>query len=231
MQYYYQPSLSASEKQFILNAEESNHAVKVLRHIKGDVLNILNGEGGKFKAEITEAHPKGCTMNILEYIEDAKPAPNIHVAVALIKSRERMEWFVEKAVEIGANELSFFTSSHAEKKGLNEERMHKIAISALKQSGNTWLPRINPLVSLDKLINLPFEGMKFIAWCPVAETELLQDKHPGGKDAMILIGPEGDFTEEEVTNSKKSGFVEVSLGHNRLRTETAAMVSLVYLKL
>ncbi len=231
MQYYFQPDLQITEKHFALTPDESHHAVKVLRHNAGDILNILNGKGGKFTARILETHPKGCAMEVTGFVEEPAYSPKIHIALSLIKSRERIEWFLEKAIEIGVTELSFFTSHQSEKRGLNEERLQKIAVSALKQSGNTWLPKINALTSFDKLIKSEETGMKFIAYCPVDETELLRQKHTSGSDAIILIGPEGDFTQDEVNNARNNGFVEVSLGTNRLRSETAALVSLVYLKL
>ena len=231
MQYYYQPDLQVSEKHFALTPDESHHAVKVLRHNAGDVLNILNGRGGKFTARILETHPKGCAMEVIGFTEEAAYNPHIHIALSLIKSRERIEWFLEKAIEIGVTELSFFTSHQSEKRGLNEERLQKIAVSALKQSGNTWLPKINALTSFDKLIKSEVPGMKFIAYCPVEETIHLNTQYKPGNDAIILIGPEGDFSETEVKAAIGKGFKEVSLGKNRLRSETAALVSLLALKL
>jgi 16S rRNA (uracil1498-N3)-methyltransferase len=231
MQYFFDNAINISDKLFTLEAEESKHAVKVLRHSKGDVLNILNGRGGKFRAQILETNPKGCEMQVIDFSEEVRQAPNIQIALALLKNRDRMEWFVEKAVEIGASELSFFTSHYAEKKGLNMERIHKIAISALKQSGNTWLPTLNPLIHFEKLVNQEYNGMKFIGYCPVDTNEHLKGRCIPGNDAIMLIGPEGDFTEPEVSVAKEAGFVEVSLGKNRFRAETAALVSLLILRL
>ncbi len=229
MHYYFHEDIDPQTSRFELNADESHHAVKVLRQNKGDILNLLNGKGGIFEAQIIEAHPKGCLMEIIKASFNAAFEPKIHIALSFLKNRDRMEWFLEKAIEIGVSEISFFTSKHSEKKSSNEERLLKIGISALKQSGNTWLPKINAHVSFEGLLN---EAMthKYIAYCPVESSQHLTH-FANHSDALVLIGPEGDFTEEEVAQAHAKGFISVSLGEQRLRAETAALVSLLTLKL
>lgn len=206
--------------------EESKHIVKVLRMREGDRFFVTNGKGSLFDAELIEPHPKRASANL----SNQRPGYDIRdfklvIAVAPTKLNERMEWFLEKATEIGLEEVKFFTSFHSERRVLNVERFKKIVISAMKQSVKSCMPLIEELQPFEKLVKQDFDGQKFIAWINDNVKEQLCDLYSKGDNALILIGPEGDFSKEEVKLAIDNGFVPVSLGEARLRTETAALVA------
>ncbi|MCX6352634.1 MAG: RsmE family RNA methyltransferase [Bacteroidetes bacterium] len=230
MQFFYAPAAEPNSEFINLPQEEAHHAAHVLRLKVGDAIHILNGRGCYFKGEIYSLNKNECVVKVLEEKFSPKPTPEIHIALALLKKRDRIEWFIEKAVELGANAITIFTSHHTEKKGLQQERILKIATTALKQSGNKWLPEIAELTSFEKLIHQDFECEKYIAYCPVESISHLKKQYTIGKDALVLIGPEGDFTDKEVSLAKEKGLKEISLGSQRLRAETAALYALNVLR-
>ena len=206
--------------------EESKHIVKVLRMKEGDRFCVTNGNGSLFDAELVDAHPKRAMADLSNQrcgydIRDFK----LSIAIAPTKLNERTEWFLEKATEIGIDEVKLFASYHSERRAANVERFRKIVVSAMKQSVKSKMPVVEEMVPFDKLVKQDFDGQKFIAWIDDDVKEQLCDLYEKGKNAIVLIGPEGDFSKEEVELAKENGFVPVSLGEARLRTETAAVVA------
>ena len=211
-----------------LDAEESRHAVKVLRLRVGDDLNVTDGRGSLYHCRIIQANVDECLLMPLPGVGPAEiPEASIHLAVAPTKNPSRMEWLVEKAVEIGVGEITLLQCDHSERSFLKTDRLEKLAISAMKQSLHTLLPEIHPAVSMREwlpTINCQLSTQKFIAHCEADKPRIpLADALLPGRDAVVLIGPEGDFSEEEIALALKCGFQPVSLGPSRLRTETAAL--------
>ena len=211
-----------------LDAEESRHAVRVLRLREGDELNVTDGRGNLYCCQIVEANDKACVVEASELLSAFHfPLSTLHLAVAPTKNPSRMEWLVEKSVEIGVGEITLLNCDHSERSFLKTDRLEKLAVSAMKQSLHTVLPEIHPAVSLRDLLStfrFPLSTQKFIAHCEADKprTPLATALQPG-KDAVVLIGPEGDFSEEEIALALECGFQPVSLGPSRLRTETAAL--------
>lgn len=206
--------------------EESKHCVKVLRMQEGDRFCVTDGKGSLYDAELVEAHPKravACLSNKRAGYDNK--TFRLEIAIAPTKLNERTEWFLEKATEIGIDKVQLFASYHSERRVANVERFRKVMIAAMKQSIKSKLPDIQGVMDFNKLVKQPFDGQKFIAWIDDDVTELLCDKYEKGQNALILIGPEGDFSLEEVQLAKDYGFIPVSLGDARLRTETAAVVA------
>lgn len=206
--------------------EESKHIVKVLRMKEGDGFCVTDGKGSLYDAELIDAHPKRAMANLSNQrcgydLRDFK----VSIAVAPTKLNERTEWFLEKATEIGIDEVKLFASYHSERRVANVERFRKIVVSAMKQSVKSKMPVIEEMIPFEKLVKQDFDGQKFIAWIDENVKEQLCDLYVKGSDVLVLIGPEGDFSKEEVTLAKENGFVPVSLGEARLRTETAALVA------
>jgi len=223
MSLFYVPSLSSG---LVLPEEESQHAVKVLRLQVGDEITVVDGAGGFYTAEIINPHPKHCTFEITRTIlEYAKRNYRLHIAIAPTKNIERLEWFIEKATEIGIDEITPIICRFSERKVIKAERLEKIIVSAAKQSLKAYLPILNPLCSFDELLKNHHASQKFIAHCYDDDKRLLQNEIQTSKDVLILIGPEGDFSKEEVQKSLSAGFIPVSLGNSRLRTETAGVVA------
>lgn len=206
--------------------EESKHIVKVLRMKEGDGFCVTNGKGSLFDAELVDAHPKRATADLSNQrsgydIREFK----LTIALAPTKLNERTEWFLEKATEIGIDEVKLFASYHSERRVANVERFKKIVVSAMKQSVKSKMPVVEEMVPFDKLVKQDFDGQKFIAWIDDDVKEQLCDLYKKGENAIVLIGPEGDFSKDEVELARENGFVPVSLGEARLRTETAAIVA------
>jgi len=206
--------------------EESKHCVKVLRMQEGDRFCVTDGKGSFFDGELVDAHPKravACLSNRRPGY-DNRPF-KLEIAIAPTKLNERTEWFLEKATEIGIDKVRLFASYHSERRVVNVERFRKVMIAAMKQSVKSKLPDIEDVIDFNRLVKQPFDGQKLIAWIDDDVKELLCDKYEKGKNALILIGPEGDFSPEEVRLAIENGFLPVSLGDARLRTETAAIVA------
>ncbi len=230
MKIFYTPTLAKTTKTIALDAEESQHAVKVLRCHAGENITLLNGNGIVAEAEVLKPNPKACEIGINRITEQQKPQTEIHIALANLKKRDRVEWFIEKSVELGASSVILFRADHTEKLTIDEDRLRKIAISALKQSGNAWLPELHIYQSLKMLLDDADAAHKFIAHCETDQTQLLKHAYTKGKNALVLIGPEGDFSKAEIQRSLENGFTPVSLGPLRLRAETAALTALLTLQ-
>lgn len=232
MQLFYNPNISDSDsyrnaKEVTFDKEESRHIIKVLRMKEGDSFKITNGKGSFFNAEIVNANPKGCLVKILSE-ETQTPLPyQLHLAVAPTKLNDRYEWFLEKATEIGVSEITPIICDHSERKVIKAERYEKILQSAMKQSLKAYLPVLNPAVSLKDFLKAKNESdtLKFIAHCEETDKKSLKSLLLPNNNATILIGPEGDFSSEEIDLAIKNGFLPVTLGESRLRTETAAIVA------
>lgn len=223
MHVFYTPNI---QKRNELPEEEAQHCTRVLRLSTGDEITLTDGKGNFYQAEITAASNKRCVVSIRETVFQEPLWPcHLHIAMAPTKNMDRNEWFAEKATEIGFDELTFLNCRYSERKVIKNERIEKILISAIKQSLKARLPKLNGMMDFDKFIAQDFEGQKFIAHCYEGEKPLLKNVLKAGEDALVLIGPEGDFSEEEVKKAIERGFVPISLGKSRLRTETAALVA------
>ena len=225
MQLFYNPSLDGSFKQFSFPADESKHIVKVLRKTVGDTLHITNGIGVLFEAEILVADPKKCKAQLMGSERAVPKMFSVHLAVAPTKMNDRYEWFLEKATEIGVDEITPILCENSERKIIKPERFERVLQAAMKQSLQTRLPKLNGLTHLKDFLENVQGELKFIAHCADSEKVELRRRLAPDKDVVILIGPEGDFSEPEIKLALAQGFTPVSMGHNRLRTETAAIVA------
>src|SRR5690554_6789462 len=226
MQLFYNLTISSSDKEISFDKEESRHIVKVLRMNEGDIFKITNGKGVFFDAEIINANPKGCTVNILSEEKQPQLPYQLHLIVAPTKLNDRYEWFLEKATEIGVTEITPVICHHSERKVIKPERYEKILQSAMKQSLKAYLPILNPAISFKGFISsqIDSEDSKYIAHCENTDRKSLKSVIHPKQNAIMLIGPEGDFSPEEIQIAKEAGFLPVTLGNSRLRTETAAIV-------
>ena len=225
MQLFYNPDLDNSYKQFFFTAEESKHIVRVLRKKEKDLLFITNGRGYLFEAEILIADQKKCKAQIVTTTKSVPKRYRLHMVVAPTKMNDRYEWFLEKATEIGIDEITPVLCENSERKTLKMERMERILQSAMKQSLQTNLPKLNPMVPFKDFLQKDNPDLKFIAHCAEGEKMELKRRAAADKDITILIGPEGDFSKTEIDAALAKGYVPISLGKNRLRTETAAIVA------
>ncbi|NGM64986.1 16S rRNA (uracil(1498)-N(3))-methyltransferase [Sphingobacterium sp. SGR-19] len=229
MHLFYTPTIEPHYREFILSEDESKHAIRVLRLAAGDTIYLVDGIGGWYTAKILDPHPKRTTLSILQVEQDyEKPAYYLHVAVAPTKNMDRMEWFLEKATEIGIQEITPIVSTHSERKEVKTERLHKVVVPAMKQSLKAYLPKVNAAISLQQFfdrVQSEEYTTRTIAHCADGEKQYLADICPPAGKYLILIGPEGDFSENEITQALSLGYQPVSLGSSRLRTETAALAS------
>jgi len=222
-QYYYHPDLTASV--VTLSKEESEHCVRALRHHNGDQILLTDGKGNAATAVIMDDSPKGCMVEISEVREtNDKNRIRLHLAIAPTKNIDRIEWLVEKCVEMGIETITFIHCDNSERPRVNMERMNRIAISALKQCQTTWLPPME-FVSFDEFLqnSSTMTAERFIAWCDDDNQRQLATEELKYEDVVLLIGPEGDFSPREIEAARQHGFVEVKLGNRRLRTETAGL--------
>ena len=218
--------------------EETNHALKVLRLKAGDKVFLMDGEGSFHRAEIVDAKSKRCQYRIVESLPQQKTWTNkLHLAIAPTKMMERMEWLAEKATEVGFDELSFLRCTFSERKVIRKDRIDKIVVSAMKQSRKPWRPVVNEIVSFKKFLAEDFSGKRYIAHC-YDEIErknffdiLSTEKFDKDEEITVLIGPEGDFSIDEVKQAVSNGYVSVSLGESRLRTETAGLAAVMMMQL
>lgn len=211
-----------------LSEEESAHCVRVLRYTAGDEILITDGRGTTYTARITNPHPKHCDFEIIASEKQEKHhAFHLHIAIAPTKNIERMEWAIEKCVEIGVDEITPLLCRFSERKQLRTDRLEKIILSAAKQSLTPYLPVLHELTPYDSFVReqAKLNQQNFIAHCYKDEKRFLKDEMELSRDVLVLIGPEGDFSEKEVADALALGFVPVSLGNSRLRTETAAVVA------
>jgi 16S rRNA (uracil1498-N3)-methyltransferase len=224
MQLFYTPDIDPSLSQYFLSEEESKHAVRVLRLAVGDDVTLIDGKGGLYKAEIKDAHPKRTILQINQVTtEFNKRNHYLHIAIAPTKNLDRVEWFLEKATEIGIDEISLIICQRSERKEAKAERLNKIITSAIKQSIKAYHPVLNAPVNLSQFLKQPFDGQKFIAHCDDGEKVELAQSIEKQNRYLILIGPEGDFTPAEVDTALQNGHKAITLGESRLRTETAAL--------
>lgn len=219
-----------------LPADEAAHALRVLRLQTGDEMFLMDGIGCFYRAEVALATAKRCTYNILETLpQDKTWAGHIHVAVAPTKVTDRMEWFAEKATEVGVDEFSFIKCKFSERKVLREDRIEKIVVSAVKQSRKPWKPIVNGMMSFEDFVCQQRGGRKFIAHCydEFERKDLFDILQDGDKaiDTTVLVGPEGDFSVDEVRMAVDNGYEPVTLGQSRLRTETAALSAALMMQL
>ena len=225
MQLFFNPSLDNSFKQFFFPQDESKHIIKVLRKVEGDILSITNGRGSLFQAKILEANPKKCKAQIVSEEKTIPRLHTLHIAIAPTKLNDRFEWFLEKATEIGIHEITPILCEHSERRVIKPERLERVLRSAMKQSLQTFLPKLNPLVPFERFLGSVQGDLKLVAHCHPEEKLELKRRVQADKDVIILIGPEGDFSKNEVDMALSHGFLPVSLGRNRLRTETAGIVA------
>jgi 16S rRNA (uracil1498-N3)-methyltransferase len=226
MHLFYSPDIQDNGN--YLNEEETYHCIKVLRHKINDLIYVLDGKGRYFECKITDTSQKQCKVFIQKEIISSFPEPKCHIAVAPTKNIERIEWFIEKSCETGIKEITPIICKHSERKVIKPERFEKIIISAMKQASSFWHPKLNALISFEKFIleTQTFTGQKFIACCTdEKDKKHLKEVYQKNNEVIIMIGPEGDFDEEEVNQAIATGFNVVSLGNNRLRTETAALIA------
>ncbi len=225
MQLFYNSEITETTEQFSFSKEESKHVTKVLRKKEGDILNITNGKGWLFKAEISIANIKNCIATIVSKELQPKHKYNLHFAVAPTKMNDRYEWFLEKATEIGIDSITPVFCNHSERKFIKQERFEKIIQSAMKQSLNCYLPKLNEAIKFNDFIKQDFSGQLFIAHCEETDRKSLKAELKPNKEVTILIGPEGDFSVKEIETAIQNKFIPVTLGTTRLRTETAAIVA------
>jgi 16S rRNA (uracil1498-N3)-methyltransferase len=228
MQLFFTPDLNPSLENFILSEEESKHAIRVLRMDTGDRLHLIDGRGGLYEAQIIDPHPKRTVLTILNVEEEfQRPKYHLHIAVGPTKNIDRIEWFLEKATEVGIQEITPVICEHSERKEVKLDRLNKVVVAAMKQSLKAYLPKLNPAVSFKQFLReIPTEGVqKAIAHCVDTEKKYLNQVLEPAQHYIILIGPEGDFSEEEIDLALPMGFLPISLGEARLRTETAALAT------
>ncbi len=224
MNIFYTPQIAQNKE---LPEDESTHCVRVLRMVEGDEMMLTDGVGTFYKAVITHAHAKRCAVEVVETL----PSPNhwpaeVHIAIAPTKNMDRIEWFAEKCTEIGIDSITLLRCRHSERKEIKVPRMEKILVSAMKQSLKATLPRITEMTDFARFVKQPFDGQKFIAHCNDDENKLsLKQRYQLGQNALVLIGPEGDFSPQEVEMALENGFLPITLGDSRLRTETAGVVA------
>lgn len=224
MQLFYAPEISSESNEFIFDKEESKHIVKVLRKAEGAILHITNGKGFLFSSEITFASEKKCIVKITKIHQEKQRSFRIHMVVAPTKMNDRYEWFLEKAAEIGVDEITPIICDHSERKVIKTERFDKILISAMKQSNQLFLPVLNEPIKLSEFLNKDISGQKFIAHCEETSKKELKEQVHVNEQYTLLIGPEGDFSTNEINKALTKGYLPAALGNTRLRTETAAIV-------
>lgn len=226
---FYQPDVQ-NEKLY-LNADESRHCIRVLRKKPGDFITVTDGLGHFYDSVITGTDATQCPFSIQTVREEKSKPYHIHLGISPTKNQDRLEWMTEKCVEIGVDKITFLLCKNTERKTLKTDRLEKIAISAMKQSHRAWLPRINPLVPYRDFVAHSNETDRFIAYVdPTNPLHLFRLAKPAG-NYLVLIGPEGDFTPEELQLATANRFQKVSLGLHRLRTETAGLTACQILNL
>ncbi|MFQ3173167.1 MAG: 16S rRNA (uracil1498-N3)-methyltransferase [Flavobacterium sp.] len=225
MQLFYNPNIDETTETFSFDKEESKHVIKVLRKKDSDTLFVTNGSGYLFETEITLASDSKCTVKVISF--EKKPASkfHLHLAVAPTKMNDRYEWFLEKATEIGVNEITPIICDRSERKVIKNDRFDKIILTAMKQSNDLYLPKLNEAVTFKEFLKRENDGLKLIAHCEETDKKTLKQVLKPNESVTMLIGPEGDFSEKEIALATEKKYVPVSLGNTRLRTETAAIVA------
>ncbi len=226
MQLFYHPDITEETNDLHFSKEESHHIANVLRKQVGDLVYITNGKGQLFRVVITEVTRKRCVARIEKTEDKEAKGYRIHLAVAPTKMNDRYEWFLEKATEIGIDEITPIICKHSERKVIKPARLHKVIQSAMKQSLQCYLPVLNDAISFSDFIKTTIPGKQFIAHCESGSQRVsIKNLIKPGEDIVVLIGPEGDFSNDEIKLALQQGYKAVSLGKNRLRTETAAVAA------
>jgi 16S rRNA (uracil1498-N3)-methyltransferase len=225
MQLFYNPNINETTENFSFDKEESKHIIKVMRKKGGDILFVTNGLGFLFKTEIILGSDIKCTVKIVSFEKSATPKYHLHLAVAPTKMNDRYEWFLEKATEIGISEITPIICDHSERKFVKNDRFDKIIQSAMKQSAQVFLPKLNEPMTFKDFMKIENEGLLLIAHCEEIDKKSLKDVLKPNENVTMLIGPEGDFSSKEIALALENKYIPVSLGNTRLRTETAAVVA------
>ncbi|XLS30739.1 16S rRNA (uracil(1498)-N(3))-methyltransferase [Flavobacteriaceae bacterium M23B6Z8] len=225
MQLFYHPGLKENDTSFNFDKEESRHISKVLRKTSGDEIRVTNGDGLIFDAILEEVSPKSCVVRIRKVHKKFSRRYWLHMVVAPTKMNERYEWFLEKATEIGVDEITPIICDHSERKTIKKERYQKVLVAAMKQSLRAYLPKLNDPITLDKFLDKDIEGLLFIAHCEPEDKYHLKRRVQPDNPVTILIGPEGDFSTAEIEKAASRNYTPITLGPSRLRTETAAIVA------
>ncbi len=226
MQLFYNTDISLETKQITFDKIESKHIVRVLRKKENDILKITNGKGVLFDAKIIMANDKKCLAEVIRFEEKQKPWNYyLHIAIAPTKNNDRIEWFLEKATEIGIDEITPIICQNSERRIVKLERFEKIIQSAMKQSLKFTLPKLNEPLKFNEFINQDFDGKVCIAHCEEVKKKFLKSVVKPSEKTTILIGPEGDFSIQEIAKAIEKNCIPISLGESRLRTETAAIVA------
>ena len=232
IRYFYVPDAAHASE---LPDDEAVHAVRVLRMTVGDEMMLMDGEGTFYRAQVTLASQKHCLYEIVESLpQERQWQGHIHLAIAPTKLMDRIEWMTEKVVEVGIDELSFLDCQFSERRSLKLSRIEKIVVSAVKQSRKAYMPQLNDLESFKAFVKRHSTGCRYIAHCydELERVNLFDELRKGGdEDALVLIGPEGDFSIDEVRMAVEAGFVSVDLGKSRLRTETAGLSAVMMMQL
>lgn len=225
MQLFYNPTITETTEGFVFDKEESKHIVKVMRKKQGDILFVTNGLGFLFKTEIIIAMDTKCSVKIVSSEKSEPLKYHLHLAVAPTKMNDRYEWFLEKATEMGISEITPIICDHSERKFIKTDRFDKIIQSAMKQSLQYYLPKLNEPISFKDFMKIKNEGLNLIAHCEETNKKSLKEVLKPKENITILIGPEGDFSDKEIKSALENNYIPVSLGNTRLRTETAAVVA------
>ena len=232
--YFYVPDAAQQRE---LPAEECQHAIRVLRLKVGDELFLMDGVGNYYRAEVTDASSHHCCYEIVETLPQERQWTGlVHLAIAPTKMMDRMEWMAEKATEIGIDELTFLDCQFSERQVVKLPRIEKIVISAVKQSHKAWMPVVHEMTAFKTFISQPLDGGKYIAHCyeEIPRTYLFDEltlRTPRNEDATVMVGPEGDFSIDEVRQAVSAGWQSVHLGKSRLRTETAGLSAVMMMQL
>jgi 16S rRNA (uracil1498-N3)-methyltransferase len=224
MHIFYAPDIKGNE--YTLDEKESRHSVRVLRMKKGAPVKLIDGKGNLYEGIITDPDPCGCSVKIIQVINDfEKRDYNLHIAISPLKNPERFEWFIEKSVEIGIDEITPLICRNTEKPGIKNERITKLIISSMKQSLKARMSILNSSCLFSEFINRDENGILMIAHCSNIERHGIGDVYKKGEKAVILIGPEGDFSDDEIGTAIAKGYIPVHLGTSRMRTETAGIAA------
>ena len=221
---FYTPDINGLR--YTLSEDESAHAVRVLRLKAGDEITLVDGRGGWYRAKIDDLHHKHCQIEVLEHRADYGKRPyRLHIGIAPTKNIDRFEWFIEKATETGIDEITPLLCERSERKYVNVERLQRIVIAAMKQSQKAYLPQLNEMTTFCKWLETQNSGHGYIAHCNEGERQSLKTAYQPGQNATIAIGPEGDFSIQEVAQAIACGFKGITMGASRLRTETAGILA------
>jgi len=225
--FFYTKEINSLQSKFVLNEETSKHIVQVLRMQNGERLNLTDGVGNIYLSTISDNNKRSCVVEINSILNTEKPLPDIIIGISILKNASRFEWFLEKATEIGVNEIVPLLCERTERAHFRHERMNGILISAMLQSQQTWLPILHQPIKFSDLVISQFDNsLKFIAHCEEEKKQSITH-HSISKSSnqIILIGPEGDFSKEEIALALQNNFIPVTLGKTRLRSETAGIVA------